>query len=271
MDESRGSSDSPAVVSHHHQQQQHAPSSSQQHVLPSTSAAVHTPPMVTPPSELLLGGNAGPSGTQQHHQMHQQQHNYASASPAHHQPQRSQASSRVSLAMNDHYDQYVGTSTVAPATTQNAPNPGVSLAYHRRCTLANSRDLAAAAAAAAAASPTGRPAQLRGTGPPAEDAISYAGESAEPLKKAIAEGPVEPRGSLPDVSELSREPLILGREECSRLSSQRRQELQRIAEEAELLRNNPLRYLFHPAVKVGFTPVKLWKGGRQLVIDFRRG
>lgn len=58
------------------------------------------------------------------------------------------------------------------------------------------------------------------------------------------------RGSLPDVSTLETAPLQMTREEIARLSSRRREEVRRLRDEEELLRHNPLRYLFHPAVRV---------------------
>lgn len=64
-------------------------------------------------------------------------------------------------------------------------------------------------------------------------------------------------GSLPDLQQPAASSLTdaagLSREEVARLSSQRRQEVQRMREEAELMRNNPLRglrYIYHPAVRV---------------------
>nr|CTP81909.1 Bm5918 [Brugia malayi] len=59
----------------------------------------------------------------------------------------------------------------------------------------------------------------------------------------------EGRGSLPNLVELKVTGVHLRREEAARLASQQRQELQRLLEEEQLLRSNPLRYLFHPALK----------------------
>ncbi|EJW75065.1 hypothetical protein WUBG_14028, partial [Wuchereria bancrofti] len=59
----------------------------------------------------------------------------------------------------------------------------------------------------------------------------------------------EGRGSLPNLVELKVTGVQLRREEAARLASQQRQELQRLLEEEQLLRSNPLRYLFHPAFK----------------------
>ncbi|KRX38886.1 Junctophilin-3, partial [Trichinella murrelli] len=67
------------------------------------------------------------------------------------------------------------------------------------------------------------------------------------------------RGSLPDLLELDNTPLLLTREEIARLSSQRRQELLRNRQEAEMIRRNPLRLfclLFRPEVK---TWINRWK------------
>lgn len=58
------------------------------------------------------------------------------------------------------------------------------------------------------------------------------------------------RGSLPNIAELEGTGIKLRREDAARLASQRRQEAQRLLEEEELLRANPLRYLFHPALRV---------------------
>lgn len=58
------------------------------------------------------------------------------------------------------------------------------------------------------------------------------------------------RGSLPNLNELEASEVYLRREEAARLASRQRQEIQRQLEEEELLKSNPLRYLFHPAFKV---------------------
>lgn len=73
------------------------------------------------------------------------------------------------------------------------------------------------------------------------------------------------RGSLPDLNELAEHGISLKREDAARLgkhnkttafqinlnlASQRRQETQRLLEEEELLRANPLRYIYHPALRV---------------------
>ena len=59
----------------------------------------------------------------------------------------------------------------------------------------------------------------------------------------------ENRGSLPNLNDLESSEIYLRREEAARLASRQRQELQRQLEEEELLKSNPLRYLFHPAFK----------------------
>lgn len=64
---------------------------------------------------------------------------------------------------------------------------------------------------------------------------------------------VEGRGSLPNLVELEVSGVHLRREEAARLASQQRQELQRLLEEEQLLRSNPLRYLFHPAFRVSLS------------------
>uniref|UniRef100_A0AC35U007 Anoctamin n=1 Tax=Rhabditophanes sp. KR3021 TaxID=114890 RepID=A0AC35U007_9BILA len=53
------------------------------------------------------------------------------------------------------------------------------------------------------------------------------------------------RGSLPNLTELDKSQITMHREDAARLASQRRQETQRLLEENEILRNNPLRYLTH--------------------------
>lgn len=58
------------------------------------------------------------------------------------------------------------------------------------------------------------------------------------------------RGSLPNLDELATHGIHLRREDAARLASQRRQEAQRMLEEEELLRANPLRYLYHPSLRV---------------------
>ncbi|KAI6207660.1 Junctophilin-3 [Aphelenchoides besseyi] len=58
------------------------------------------------------------------------------------------------------------------------------------------------------------------------------------------------RGSLPNLDELMTHGVSLRREDAARLASQRRQEAQRLLEEEELMRSNPLRYLFYnPALR----------------------
>lgn len=57
-------------------------------------------------------------------------------------------------------------------------------------------------------------------------------------------------GSLPNLAELENTGVRLRREDAARLASQRRQEVLRDAEEAALLRQNPLRYLLHPQLRV---------------------
>lgn len=58
------------------------------------------------------------------------------------------------------------------------------------------------------------------------------------------------RGSLPNLTELDGQKIYLKREEASRLASERRRETQRLIEEEERLHSNPLRYIYHPVVKV---------------------
>ncbi|VDO34857.1 unnamed protein product [Onchocerca flexuosa] len=69
----------------------------------------------------------------------------------------------------------------------------------------------------------------------------------------------EGRGSLPNLVELEVSGVHMRREEAARLASQQRQELQRLLEEEQLLRNNPLRYLFHPAFRnCMYTSLQAW-------------
>lgn len=58
------------------------------------------------------------------------------------------------------------------------------------------------------------------------------------------------RGSLPNLTELNGQEVYLKREEAARLASERRQETQRILEEEQRLHSNPLRYVYHPTVRV---------------------
>lgn len=77
---------------------------------------------------------------------------------------------------------------------------------------------------------------------------------------------VEGRGSLPNLVELEISGVHLRREEAARLASQQRQELQRLLEEEQLLRSNPLRYLFHPAFRVShYLFCHLWHVERLLL------
>lgn len=57
-------------------------------------------------------------------------------------------------------------------------------------------------------------------------------------------------GSLPNLTKLNKQEIYLKREEASRLASERRREAQRLIEEEERLHSNPLRYIYHPVVKV---------------------
>jgi hypothetical protein len=79
----------------------------------------------------------------------------------------------------------------------------------------------------------------------ADDSIRHEQQPSQLLEQQPAE-----RGSLPNLDELSSQPLQMHREEAARLASQRRQEAQKQLEEEELLRQNPLRYLLHPRLRV---------------------
>jgi junctophilin len=56
--------------------------------------------------------------------------------------------------------------------------------------------------------------------------------------------------SLPEVQVLPKATEAMSREEVSLLSSARREEVRRMQEENDRLRQNPLLYLFSPHVKV---------------------
>ncbi|CAD5209724.1 unnamed protein product [Bursaphelenchus xylophilus] len=130
---------------------------------------------------------------------------------------------------DDHYDQYAmnrSNSAGGPHLRRNRPSltrqsevlaDGVHL--NRRSTLASARDRAIPS----------KPANSFYKNEPASD--------------------VDERGSLPNLDELAQQGVCLRREDAARLASQRRQEAQRLQEEEELLRANPLRYLYHPALR----------------------
>uniref|UniRef100_A0A183ICM5 Ion_trans domain-containing protein n=1 Tax=Soboliphyme baturini TaxID=241478 RepID=A0A183ICM5_9BILA len=70
----------------------------------------------------------------------------------------------------------------------------------------------------------------------------------------------ESRGSLPDLMELDKTPMVMTREEIAHLSSQRRLEILRKREEEELYRRNPLllvRLIFHPSFRAWIVRWKL--------------
>ena len=64
--------------------------------------------------------------------------------------------------------------------------------------------------------------------------------------------PLQRKKSLPDFQGLPKATDPMSREEVSVLSSARREEVRRQAEEAERLRANPLLYLVSPHVKVSY-------------------
>ncbi|VDK73714.1 unnamed protein product [Litomosoides sigmodontis] len=143
-----------------------------------------------------------------------------------------QSSSRMSLS-DDHYDQYM----MLPNTSRsgliqrNRPSltrqpfavHDISQNLYRRSTLAIASDKRLENALR----------RGRGGGSGSDDGFEE----------------VEGRGSLPNLVELQMSSVHLRREEAARLASQQRQELQRLLEEEQLLRSNPLRYLFHPAFR----------------------
>jgi junctophilin len=70
------------------------------------------------------------------------------------------------------------------------------------------------------------------------------------LQTVPAPTPLQRKKSLPDFQGLPKATDPMSREEVSVLSSARREEVRRQAEEAERLRANPLLYLVSPHVKV---------------------
>ncbi|VDM37346.1 unnamed protein product [Toxocara canis] len=133
-----------------------------------------------------------------------------------------QSSSRMSLS-DDHYDQYMMAANPSHAKLLRRNRPSltrqpdavhdISQGLNRRSTLASARDRRV------------------------EEVMSH----------EMGDG--ENRGSLPNLAELENTGVYLRREEAARLASQQRQEMQRLLEEEQLLRSNPLRYLFHPAFR----------------------
>nr|CAD7195118.1 unnamed protein product [Timema douglasi]CAD7404074.1 unnamed protein product [Timema poppensis] len=71
-----------------------------------------------------------------------------------------------------------------------------------------------------------------------------------PIESVPAPIPVQRKKSLPDVQGLPKATDPMSREEVSVLSSARREEIRKMADEAERLRANPLLYLVSPHVKV---------------------
>ncbi|KAK6106628.1 MORN repeat family protein [Brugia pahangi] len=142
-----------------------------------------------------------------------------------------QSSSRISLS-DDHYDQYMMFANTSRSGLIHRNRPSltrqpfavhdISQNLYRRSTLATASDKRLENVVR-----RGR----RGSG--GDDEFEEA----------------EGRGSLPNLVELKVTGVHLRREEAARLASQQRQELQRLLEEEQLLRSNPLRYLFHPALK----------------------
>ncbi|VDN82797.1 unnamed protein product [Brugia pahangi] len=136
-----------------------------------------------------------------------------------------QSSSRISLS-DDHYDQYMMFANTSRSGLIHRNRPSLTRQpfanLYRRSTLATASDKRLENVVR-----RGR----RGSG--GDDEFEEA----------------EGRGSLPNLVELKVTGVHLRREEAARLASQQRQELQRLLEEEQLLRSNPLRYLFHPALK----------------------
>ncbi|CAG9537737.1 unnamed protein product [Cercopithifilaria johnstoni] len=143
-----------------------------------------------------------------------------------------QSSSRMSLN-DDHYDQYMMFANTSRngLVQRNRPSltrqpfavHDISQNLYRRSTLATASDK-----------------RLENVVRRGRGGSSSGGDGFEEL---------EGRGSLPNLVELEISGVHLRREEAARLASQQRQELQRLLEEEQLLRSNPLRYLFHPAFR----------------------
>ncbi|EJD76031.1 junctophilin [Loa loa] len=141
-----------------------------------------------------------------------------------------QSSSRMSLS-DDHYDQYMMFANTSRSGLIHRNRPSltrqpfavhdISQNLYRRSTLATASDKRL------------------------EDVVRRrrGGDDDDEFEE------VEGRGSLPNLVELEVSGVHLRREEAARLASQQRQELQRLLEEEQLLRSNPLRYLFHPTFR----------------------
>jgi len=78
-----------------------------------------------------------------------------------------------------------------------------------------------------------------------------------PIETVPAPTPLQRKKSLPDFQGLPKATDPMSREEVSVLSSARREEVRRQAEEAERLRANPLLYLVSPHVKDWFSRQQL--------------
>lgn len=78
-----------------------------------------------------------------------------------------------------------------------------------------------------------------------------------PIESVPASTPLQRKKSLPDFQGLPKATDPMSREEVSVLSSARREEVRRQAEEAERLRANPLLYLVSPHVKDWFSRQQL--------------
>ena len=77
--------------------------------------------------------------------------------------------------------------------------------------------------------------------------------------------------SLPDFQGLPKATDPMSREEVSVLSSARREEVRRQAEEAERLRANPLLYLVSPHVKVSYVTLRYFTVTQLLNLPYLRG
>lgn len=176
--------------------------------------------------------------------------------------------------MNDHFDQYRRDRTPSrpPSTTRTSPMPRVitpqkapdlTSFYGADCT----PDSGVSESMDGDSSPTRPLSGRRSTLPnmpsvdvPQRTSSLYVAQR----KKDKLLVPDEPhmlkrKKSLPNIADAgvkTKEP-VMSREEVAALSSQRRDELRRMQEQAERMRANPLLYLFNPDVKDWFSKQQL--------------
>lgn len=231
------------------------------------------PPSQNNPQALISGLDFDVRPSQPQHGLHPQQYAYLSAQEGGAGAQNSspsisrtpsQSSSRYSInqVINDHFDQYAIAANPAaqkmfqsrqqrydpvPGASDSDSSTGGGASGGRRSTLATTKEFRSLLAAASNAH----------NNPPSTSASAVAEGLRQRFVGAAAEESdlfllhrTESKTSLPDATLLDHTPVRMGRDEAARLSSMRREEIRRLHEEEELLRSNPLRYLFHPAVRV---------------------